>query len=282
MSEVPIIVGVGDCVNRSTALADAHEPLTLILNAIDSALKDTQLAQPQRDQLQAAIDSIDVVRTWTWPYDDLPSEISRRLGVDPRHRFYSDHSGNKPAKLFDEAARSISKGQTKVAVVTGGEALASCEQLTGPWYCTYAMLTTDPSDRMCCCQTAASSWMDENDPKRQLCLLPDRARPWKEYARELHLPCILTRSRPRCAPLPRRADPSIPSVRKWLPRAPWPDDSREPRGIRTAVCRIRPSRREAAICLELRQESIHEAGNWHRNATKPNDLPSLSVCHAMP
>lgn len=126
MSHIPIIIGVGDHVNRSLSISDAHEPLTLILNAIDTALRDTDLPTSKREQLQASIDSIDVVRTWTWPYDDLPSDIGRRLGVDARHRFYSDHGGNKPAKLFDEAARRISKGQTKVAVVTGGEALASC------------------------------------------------------------------------------------------------------------------------------------------------------------
>jgi acetyl-CoA acetyltransferase len=125
MSEIPIIVGVGDFVNRSTSLADGHEPLTLILNAISLALKDTDLPDHKRQQLQSAIDSIDVVRTWTWPYDDLPGDIGRGLGVDARHRFYSDHGGNKPAKLFDQAARRISRGETKVAVVTGGEALAS-------------------------------------------------------------------------------------------------------------------------------------------------------------
>src|ERR1700748_1659872 len=125
MSQVPIIVGVGDFVNRSISLADAYEPLTLILNAISLALEDTDLPEDKRQQLQSAIDSIDVVRTWTWPYDDLPGDIGRRLGVNARHRFYSDHGGNKPAKLFDLAARRISKGETKVAVVTGGEALAS-------------------------------------------------------------------------------------------------------------------------------------------------------------
>ncbi|ETI27903.1 hypothetical protein G647_00352 [Cladophialophora carrionii CBS 160.54] len=125
MSQIPIIVGVGDFVNRSTSLADGHEPLTLILNAITVALSDTDLPDDKRQQLQSAIDSIDVVRTWTWPYDDLPGDISRRLGVDARHRFYSDHGGNKPAKLFDQAARRISRGETKVAIITGGEALAS-------------------------------------------------------------------------------------------------------------------------------------------------------------
>ncbi|EXJ72739.1 uncharacterized protein A1O5_03886 [Cladophialophora psammophila CBS 110553] len=123
--QIPIVVGVGDFVNRSTSVADAQEPLTLILNSIAIALEDTGLAQDKRQQLQSAIDSIEVVRTWTWPYDDLPGDIGRRLGVDARHRFYSDHGGNKPAKLFDQAARRISAGQTKVAVVTGGEALAS-------------------------------------------------------------------------------------------------------------------------------------------------------------
>ncbi|KIV98245.1 hypothetical protein PV10_01912 [Exophiala mesophila] len=123
--ETPIIVGVGDFVNRSLALDDAHEPLTLILKAIEIALDDTKLSSTSRQKLQSAIDSIDVVRTWTWPYDDLPGLIGQNLGVNAKHRFYSDHGGNKPAKLLDEAARRISRGKSKVAIVTGGEALAS-------------------------------------------------------------------------------------------------------------------------------------------------------------
>lgn len=125
--EIPIIIGVGDFVNRSLSVSDAHEPLTLILNAIQKALDDTELTGAKRSSLQSSIDSIDVVRTWTWPYDDLPGSISQKLGVDAKHKSYTDHGGNKPAKLFDEAARRISKGATKVAVVTGGEALASCK-----------------------------------------------------------------------------------------------------------------------------------------------------------
>lgn len=128
MAEIPIIVGVGDVVNRSTSTEAALEPLQLILDSIRKALEDTGLVEGKQKSLQNAIDSIDVVKTWTWPYDDLPSDIANNLGVKPRHKFYSDHGGNKPAKLFDEAARRISKGQTKVAIVTGGEALASCER----------------------------------------------------------------------------------------------------------------------------------------------------------
>ncbi|KIW45204.1 uncharacterized protein PV06_03606 [Exophiala oligosperma] len=125
MAEIPIVVGVGDVVNRSTSTEAALEPLQLILESITKALEDTDLVEGKQKSLQNAIDSIDVVRTWTWPYDDLPGDIANNLGVKPRHKFYSEHGGNKPAKLFDEAARRISKGQTKVAIVTGGEALAS-------------------------------------------------------------------------------------------------------------------------------------------------------------
>ncbi|KIX05726.1 uncharacterized protein Z518_03698 [Rhinocladiella mackenziei CBS 650.93] len=125
MSYIPVIVGVGDTCNRSSRIEDAYEPLQLILQSIRLALKDTDLNHSKQEKLQRAIDSIDVVRTWTWPYDDLPGDISQNLGVDARRRFYTEHGGNKPAKLLDDAARRISKGETKVAVITGGEALAS-------------------------------------------------------------------------------------------------------------------------------------------------------------
>lgn len=130
MAEIPIIVGVGDIVNRSTSIESAFEPLQLITESIGKALEDTGLDGEKQKLFQAAIDSLDVVKTWTWPYDDLPGDIARKLGVNPRHKLYTDHGGNKPAKLLDEAARRISKGQTKVAILTGGEALASCEYST--------------------------------------------------------------------------------------------------------------------------------------------------------
>lgn len=47
--------------------------------------------------------------------------------MKPSYKVLSEHGGNMPAKLLDEAARRISFGEAKVVVVTGGEALASCE-----------------------------------------------------------------------------------------------------------------------------------------------------------
>lgn len=126
---VPVIVGIGDIKNPSTSLQDAQEPMELMSKAIKAALRDTQLSPPAVTAFQREIDSIDIVATWTWPYPDLPGLLSKNLEIDPSHKFYSAHGGNQPAKLLDDAARRISLRECKVAVVTGGEALASCKYI---------------------------------------------------------------------------------------------------------------------------------------------------------
>ena len=123
--KTPIIVGVGDVANRSQKVEDAIEPMQLMLQATLLAITDTNLSPSATRELQSKIDSIDVTGTWTWPYPDLPSLISEELGIKPKHKYYSPHAGSQPGKMFDEAARRISFGESKVAILTGGEALAS-------------------------------------------------------------------------------------------------------------------------------------------------------------
>jgi acetyl-CoA acetyltransferase len=134
MTETPIIIGVGDVKNRN--VHDAKEPATLMLEAIQIALQDA--SSSSTSDLQSAIDSIDVVKTWTWPYPDLPGLLSERLGVQDTVKWkrYSEHGGNQPGKLFDEAAKRIAGGECKVAVITGGEALASRALITNSTYTT--------------------------------------------------------------------------------------------------------------------------------------------------
>lgn len=121
----PVIIGVADNKNRTD---NAKEPAQLMLEAIQDAVHDT--GSPA---VTSSIDSIAAVRTWTWPYDNLPAVLAKQLGVNPSHTEYPDyHGGNQPGKLLDEAAIRIARGESRVAVITGGEALASCECLS---YC---------------------------------------------------------------------------------------------------------------------------------------------------
>ncbi|KAK2614668.1 hypothetical protein N8I77_001474 [Diaporthe amygdali] len=122
MAFTPVIIGVADVKNKSHV---HKEPATLMFEAISHAINDTGLASLA--PVASQIDSIDVVRTWTWPYADLPGLLGKWLGLDERPAWtrYTEHGGNEPAKLVDEAAGRIARGESKVAVVTGGEALAS-------------------------------------------------------------------------------------------------------------------------------------------------------------
>lgn len=126
---LPVIIGVGDIKNKSNAIEDAIEPMQLMLQAILGAINDIDVAPSKARQLQSSIDSIDVVATWTWPYHDLSGLLAEGLGVQPTHKHYSMHGGHQPMKLVDEACRRIAQGRSTVAVVTGGEALASCKCL---------------------------------------------------------------------------------------------------------------------------------------------------------
>jgi acetyl-CoA acetyltransferase len=125
-TSIPVVIGVGDIKNRSTRLEDAVEPLELMLQAIAAALKDAGISAEDTQTLQRDIDSISVVANWTWPYPNTPELLVKRLGCLATYLYESEHGGNAPAELFDEACRRIASGQSKVAVVTGGEALASC------------------------------------------------------------------------------------------------------------------------------------------------------------
>lgn len=128
--QIPVVIGVGDIVNRSLKIEDAQEPLQLILEAIHRCFEDSGIDKQSRQNLQSQIDSISIVRTWTWPYPDLPGLLASKLGVSPAHKEYTEHGGNQPGRIFDEAARRIAQGQSKVAVIAGGEALASCTDPT--------------------------------------------------------------------------------------------------------------------------------------------------------
>ncbi|EPS28018.1 hypothetical protein PDE_02963 [Penicillium oxalicum 114-2] len=124
-TQIPVVIGVGDLKNRSTRLEDAFEPLDLMVQAISVALQDTGLSSESAQSLQQMVDSISIVANWTWPYPNTPKLLRDKLKCRATYLHESEHGGHSPAELFDEAARRIAHGHSKVAVVTGGEALAS-------------------------------------------------------------------------------------------------------------------------------------------------------------
>ncbi|KAF1990522.1 hypothetical protein K402DRAFT_230929 [Aulographum hederae CBS 113979] len=128
-SQTPVIIGVADIKNKTSK---PIEPKDLILSSIHAAL-DNASPSPKNPKIKQSLlthtTSLSVVRPWTWPYPDLPTLLATSLSILPHctHLELSAHGGNQPAKLLDEAARriSLSPSPSTVAIVTGGESLAS-------------------------------------------------------------------------------------------------------------------------------------------------------------
>lgn len=97
----------------------------MMIGAIENAIKDTGLDASVQKQLLGDADSLRIIPTWTWAYNDLLSTVADGLGIKPTTKEMPTHGGNQPALQCDEAARAISYGQSKVAILTGGEAMAS-------------------------------------------------------------------------------------------------------------------------------------------------------------
>ena len=113
---VPVLVGVGESVDRTRDPAQGREPLALMVDALRAAQDDAGAALLDR------LDSIDVICEYSWPYVDAPGLVSKRLGVTPRHARYGDVGGESPVRYLHEAALRIQRGESTVAAIVGAEA----------------------------------------------------------------------------------------------------------------------------------------------------------------
>ena len=119
---LPVIVGVGQLRNnRARRIDEAREPLELIAAAANRAVDDAGRAGGLID----AIDGVDVVRSLSWMYDDLPRLIASAIGATPTRADHSDVGGNQPVELVDRAAARVFAGEERAVLVCGGETRAS-------------------------------------------------------------------------------------------------------------------------------------------------------------
>jgi len=76
-----------------------------------------------------AVDSLNVIYSLSWHYDDAPRRLAKRLGLPDGDRHLSGLSGTSPQHMLQNAAAEILAGRREVAVVVGGEALATRKRL---------------------------------------------------------------------------------------------------------------------------------------------------------
>src|SRR4051794_337874 len=129
---IPVIVGVGEIVDRPKEITAGLEPLTLLEEALKRAEADSGA------KLLGDIQSLDVVNFLSWRYRDPERQLAERLGIKPEHCYYGPVGGESPIRYLHEAAQRIARGECSVAAGCGAEARARAAQAGGagvtlPW-----------------------------------------------------------------------------------------------------------------------------------------------------
>jgi acetyl-CoA C-acetyltransferase len=119
----PCVVGVAQKTYREEA-GGAPEPLDQWeemsrLAALDSGGSD----------VLNAVDSLQVVYSMSWQYDDPPARLAERLGLGDVDRFYSGISGTTSQQLVSKASAEILVGGREMVLIASGEALATKKRL---------------------------------------------------------------------------------------------------------------------------------------------------------
>ena len=113
---IPVIVGVGEIVDRPKDIAAGLEPLALLEQALRRAEADAGA------RLLGEIQSLDIVNFLSWRYRDPEQQLAQRLGISPAHLYYGPVGGESPIRYLHEAAQRIARGECSVAAVCGAEA----------------------------------------------------------------------------------------------------------------------------------------------------------------
>src|SRR6516164_11661577 len=129
---IPVIVGIGEIVDRPKDISKGLEPLALLEEALRRAEADSGA------KLLHELGSLDVVNFLSWRYRDPERLLAERLGVRPTHCYYGPVGGESPIRYIHEAAQRIARGECSVAAVCGAEAqsTATKAERTGaklPW-----------------------------------------------------------------------------------------------------------------------------------------------------
>jgi acetyl-CoA C-acetyltransferase len=131
----PVIVGAGQVLRHEASGDESGEPVALMVEALRQAGEDSGTDE----RLLHRADSVRCVPVIGWQYRDAAALVAEDLGLQPHETVRSAAiGGDGPQMLLNDTACDIAAGRLDVALVGGGEAVASLRaaQLAGqplPW-----------------------------------------------------------------------------------------------------------------------------------------------------
>ncbi|MGA2836132.1 MAG: acetyl-CoA synthetase [Acidimicrobiales bacterium] len=120
----PCIIGAA---RRTWRDRPVPEPLLLWEEVARAAAADAGCPSALAD-----LQSLQVVYCQSWQYDRPCDRLAERLGARPAQRGYSGLGGSVPLRLTADAASSMADGGPDLALVVGGEALATLRHHPDP------------------------------------------------------------------------------------------------------------------------------------------------------
>ena len=129
---IPVILGVGECVDRAADPSLVREPVDLMAEALRAADADAG------GGILAWASSIELIGIISWRYRNPVGLLCERLGIDPTRKTNASMGGDTPIRLIHEAAVRIARGEQQIAAIVGGESLnarnrAKREKCSLPW-----------------------------------------------------------------------------------------------------------------------------------------------------
>jgi len=91
---IPVIVGIGEIVDRPKEITEGLEPLDLLEQALRRAETDAGA------KLLGEVQSLDVVNFLSWRYRDPEKLLAQRLGITPAHCYYGPVGGESPIRYI--------------------------------------------------------------------------------------------------------------------------------------------------------------------------------------
>ena len=113
----PVVIGVGQFLNRVDQGAEPQSPHELMVEALRRAEADAGApGAAARAEVVAAVPVI------SWRYRDPARLVAEAVGADRAATWYPTVGGNTPQLLVNKLAGAISAGDVDLGVVVGGEA----------------------------------------------------------------------------------------------------------------------------------------------------------------
>ena len=111
----PVIIGVGQSVQRDVDPAQAPEPLDMLVEVAAIAAEDAGLG----GSVWSKIDTVALIAVAGWSAQNPPRLLAERLGAAPRLEFTTEVSGQIGVTVANRVAEEIMRGETRGALIAG-------------------------------------------------------------------------------------------------------------------------------------------------------------------